>query len=101
KNAERNCALSQKPGHFKQNKWIGDPGTVDPRTLGKRENYTHKMDIEAEPGTRAWLKPFETKPSTEPDRYEIPHDKLDEFNKRIRSVKASEVNPKKKKGKKR
>src|SRR5262249_8535412 len=90
--AARSCALSQKPGHYKQAKWIGDPGTVNPDKLGKKKNYTHKMDIEAEPGTRAWLKKFETKKSTQPGRYEIPHDRIDEFNSKLRSIQSSPRN---------
>ncbi len=75
--------LIPRPGHEKQPKWIGQPGTIDPRTLGKRRNYTYKIEIEAFSSTLSWLKPFERKPRNEPRRYAIPSNRLDEFNKRI------------------
>lgn len=75
--------LIPRPGHEKQPKWIGESGTIDPRTLGKRRNYTYKIEIEASSSTLSWLKPFERKPRNEPRRFAIPSNRLDEFNKRI------------------
>jgi hypothetical protein len=82
---EQTGGLVPRPGHERQPKWIAEPGVVDPRSLGKPKNYTHRITIEAEPGTREWLKQFETKPN-EPGRYGIPTSALDEFNDRICSV---------------
>ena len=59
---------------------------VDPRTLGKRRNYTHRVEFHAEPGTRDWFKQYEIKPTNEPGRYAVPADKIDEFNRRVRRV---------------
>ncbi|WP_205717962.1 DUF6531 domain-containing protein, partial [Actinomadura soli] len=80
--------LVPRPGHERQPKWIGDQGTVDPRTLGKRQNYTHYMEIHADPGTRQWLKDqgYETKPTNEPGRYEIPEEAREAFNERVRKI---------------
>jgi len=81
--SQQSNGLVPRLGHERQPKWIGDPNTIDPRTLGKRRNYTHKIEIEAQLSTRRWVKQFEIKPSNEPNRYAIPANKLDEFNKRI------------------
>jgi uncharacterized protein RhaS with RHS repeats len=79
--------LVPKPAPHERNpKWIGDDGTVDPRTLGKRGNYTHRIEFHAEPGTRDWLKQYEIKPTNEPGRYAVPADKIGEFNRRVRRV---------------
>jgi hypothetical protein len=91
--------LQPKPApHHRNPKWIGDPGTIDYRTLGSRKNYTHKLDIQATIGTRAWMKQegFETKnvpgvDETEPGRYEIPIDRLDEFNDRVIKITATRI----------
>lgn len=83
KASQQSNGLVPRPGHERQPKWIGDPNTVDPRTLGKRRNYTHKIEIEAKFSTRRWVKQFEIKPRNEPNRYAIPANKLDEFNKRV------------------
>jgi hypothetical protein len=83
--AARTNSLAPKPGHSGE-KWIGEPGTVDPRKLGKPQNYTHKMEITAKPGTREWLKQFESKPTNEPGRYGVPAKQLPELNERIINV---------------
>lgn len=44
------------------------------------------MEMEVDAGTKKWLKQFEIK-SNEPNRYAIPADKLDEFNRRIQNIK--------------
>jgi RHS repeat-associated protein len=77
--------LAPRPGHETQPKWIGEMNTINPKTLGKRKNYTHKIEIHAQPGTRDWLKPFQIK-TNEPGRYAIPANKLDEFNKRVINI---------------
>nr|WP_044201226.1 polymorphic toxin-type HINT domain-containing protein [Oscillochloris trichoides] len=71
--------------HNRQPKWIADPGKVNPRTLGDKNNYTHQMVFETKPGTRQWVRDqgFEIKPDNEPDRYAIPVGWLDEFNARV------------------
>jgi RHS repeat-associated protein len=83
-----------KPGQGGNPKWIAERGKVKPRSLGDPENYTHKMTIEAEPGTRDWLKQFELKPSNEPGRYAIPAERLEEFNKRLHCVTVEPIHPK-------
>ncbi|WP_216209336.1 DUF6531 domain-containing protein [Amycolatopsis aidingensis] len=81
--------LTPKPEpHHRNPKWIGDQGTVDPRTLGQAKNYTHKLEIHAEQGTRAWLKEqgFELKPTNEPGRYAVSAEKLEEFNSKVKDI---------------
>ena len=63
--------LVPRPGHEVQPKWVAKPGVVDPNQLGKRKNYTHKIEFEVEDGTTDWLKQYEIK-SNEPDRYAVP-----------------------------
>ncbi len=74
--------LVPRPGHERQPKWIAEVGTVDPGNLGKPGNYTHKMTLTAQPGTREWLKQFEIK-ANEPGRYAIPASRVDDFNARL------------------
>ncbi|WP_322762703.1 RHS repeat-associated core domain-containing protein, partial [Frankia sp. Cr2] len=75
--------LTPRPSpHANNPKWIADDGRVDPRTLGKRRNYTHRFEVHAKPGTRDWLKQFEIK-SNEPGRYSVPADRLSEFNEKV------------------
>ncbi|MEU5876585.1 RHS repeat-associated core domain-containing protein [Spirillospora sp. NPDC047279] len=80
--------LVPRPGHERQPKWIADKGVVDPRTLGKRQNYTHYIEMHADPGTKQWLKDqgYEIKPTNEPDRYAVPESAREEFNERVRKV---------------
>lgn len=88
KNAEATNTLENKKtswgGYHRNEKWIADPGQVDPGTLGKRANYTYKMTIETQPGTREWLagEGFESK-ANEPGRFGIPWNRLEEFNQRV------------------
>lgn len=81
-------SLHQKAGHFKSSKWLSDPGKVDPRKLGARENYRYEVDIDVSPGTHAWfsLNHFESKPANEPSRYEIPPSRLGDLNQRILKI---------------
>lgn len=83
--------LVLRPGHESQPKWVAQPGKVTPNTLGKRKNYTHQIDMEVEEGTTEWLKQFETKPENEPDRYEIPADKVKEFNDKIKKITTKKI----------
>ena len=83
--------LVPRPGYERQAKWIGEIGSINPKTLGKRKNYTYKIEIEVLPSTREWLKSFETKPTNEPGRYEISTDHLDEFNNTIRHLKVTKL----------
>ncbi|MCA1185330.1 MULTISPECIES: hypothetical protein [unclassified Saccharopolyspora] len=81
--------LTPKPErHHNNPKWIGDRGTVDPRTLGQGKNYTHSFEVHAKPGTRQWMQEngLEVKPTNEPGRRAIPANKLDEFNKRVNGI---------------
>lgn len=77
----------------RQNKWIAETGRIpqEGKNLGRAKNYTHRMDFDVEEGTLDWLKQFETKPLNEPGRYEIPWDKLDEFNRRIVNINTVQV----------
>lgn len=61
--------------------WIAQTGKVNPGTLGKSKNYTHKMEFHCKPEVLDWLKQYEIKPTNEPGRYAVPADKIDEFNK--------------------
>jgi hypothetical protein len=81
-------------------KWISERGKQrNPKDLGKKENYTHQMIIEARPGAKQWLQSkginFEEmiggesknmdnvilKQSTEEGSYGIGANLLEEFNK--------------------
>jgi len=66
-------------------------GSINPKTLGKRKNYTHKLEMYTMAGTREWLKLFETKPANEPGRYEIPADRVAEFNQKIQHLKVTKL----------
>lgn len=73
--------------HHKNPKWVANLGTrKNCIGLGKRKNYTHKLIFEMSIGTIEWLKQFEVK-SNEPNSYEVPIEKLEEFNSRIISIK--------------
>ncbi|WP_239696460.1 MULTISPECIES: DUF6531 domain-containing protein [unclassified Streptomyces] len=78
-----NGGLVPRPGHERQPKWIAQTGKVNPGTLGKSKNYTHKMEFHCKPEVLAWLKQYEIKPTNEPGRYAVPADKIDEFNKYV------------------
>ncbi|WP_329313927.1 DUF6531 domain-containing protein [Streptomyces sp. NBC_01262] len=78
-----NGGLVARPGHEKQPKWIAQTGKVNPGTLGKNKNYTHKMEFHCKPEVLDWLKQYEVKPTNEPGRYAVPADKIDEFNKYV------------------
>jgi hypothetical protein len=82
--------FSPKLGH-KNPKWVGETGTVNPKTLGKPKNYSYKIEVELEPGTTSWLKKFEVKPSSEPNRYAIPKPRLDQFNDNILNIKIEKI----------
>ena len=83
--------LVPRPGHERADKWIAQPGEVDASRLGKADRYTHRMQIEVEPGTISWLKKkgMEQKPDVEPNRYGIPSQDLEQFNRRVRNIKVS------------
>ncbi len=86
KNSAKNNKLIPRPNHEEQPKWIGKRGMTDPRRLGKRKNYSHRIEITSKSGTKKWVRPFEVKPDNEPHRYAIPADRLDEFNRRITGI---------------
>ena len=96
KNAEATNALENKRTAagipHRNEKWIADPERVNPRTLGKPDNYRYKMTIETRPGTREWLtsEGFESK-SNEPGRYGIPWNRLEEFNQRIVRIRIQRI----------
>ena len=56
--------------------------------MSDEPNYTHKIEFEVEKGTIEWMRNegFEMKPDNEPDRFAIPVDRLDEFNKRVKKT---------------
>jgi hypothetical protein len=73
--------LFPRPGHERQPKRIVDVGGIKkPQDLGKTGNYTHRMEIHAQEGTREWLKKNADPIPGHPNGYAIPADKLDEFN---------------------
>ena len=78
--------LVPRPGHEDQPKWVAKPGAVDPNRLGKRKNYTHKIEFEVEDSTTDWLRPYEIK-LNEPERYAVPASEISTFNAKIRSFK--------------
>ncbi|MFJ9411834.1 DUF6531 domain-containing protein [Streptomyces sp. NPDC101393] len=78
-----NGGLVPRPGHERQPKWTAQTGKVNPGTLGKSKNYTHKVEFHCKPEVLAWLKQYEIKPTNEPGRYAVPADKIDEFNKYV------------------
>ncbi len=89
--ASKERGLQPRPRHERQPKWIGELGSINPKTLGKRKNYTHKLEMYTMAGTREWLKLFETKPANEPGRYEIPADRVAEFNQKIQHLKVTKL----------
>lgn len=80
--------LIKKPKpHHKNPKWVAILGTrPNCSILGDRKNYTHKLVFEVKIGTIEWLKAFETKKSNEPNSFEIPVDKIVEFNAKVIKV---------------
>jgi hypothetical protein len=86
--------LVSRPGHEKQPKWVAEKGKVDGSTLGKKDNYTHKMTFKTKPGTIEWLKQFEDKPTNEPNRYAVPAKELENFNKRVINVEIEKIRKK-------
>ena len=81
--------LLLRPGHERQPKWVGLEGTIDPRTLGKAENYTHRMDIDTSRDALDWLNQNAILKPNEPGRFGIPADKLEEFNRMIEQINSS------------
>jgi hypothetical protein len=81
--------LVPRPGHELQPKWVAGPGSnVDPRTLGKRENYTHVMEFVLR---KAELEQFLKKAgigtkSNEPGCFSVPRELIEEFNKLVVQV---------------
>jgi hypothetical protein len=71
------------------------PGAVDPRKLGKRKSYSHRMLIEAEEGTIAWLRQHNLPhqiPGHNPNRvFAIPRKLIGELNRRIRRIDIEEL----------
>jgi len=78
--AQANGLVPRPAPHGNNPKWIAEKGRVDINSLGRPKNYTHRIEIQARPGTRAWLKQFEIKLSNEPGRYAVPRGRLEEFN---------------------
>lgn len=81
--------LLPRPGHERQPKWIGLEGTIDPRTLGKPDNYTHRMDIYTRQDVVDWLNQNAITKPNEPGRWGVTAEKLDEFNKMIEKINSS------------
>ncbi len=90
--AENSGRLLPRPGHSSSTneKWVGEVGTVNPRTLGGRPKVTHshRMKIKADATVLEWLKENATIKPNEPGRYGIPNSKLDDFNNHVRSIKS-------------
>ncbi len=82
-------SVQLRPGHEGQPKWIGERGTVTPKSLGKTGNYTHKMIMYAKPEVLPWLRNEANaiNKANEPGRYGIHAAKLQEFNSFVHSIK--------------
>ncbi|MBE2192609.1 MAG: hypothetical protein IAE83_00360, partial [Anaerolinea sp.] len=93
-----------KPLGNQQEKWIGEVESVQAGTLGQAGNYTHKIVIETQPGTRELLRSLGVEElqlprssrgkvlyeqikvivkDNEPNRYGITRSFIEEFNNRI------------------
>lgn len=68
--------------HHNNPKWISKFGTRECKKLGAAKNYTHKIVFFVKKGTLDWLKKFEVKPN-EPNSFELPLNKLNNFNSKI------------------
>ena len=80
--------LLPRPGHEAgtNEKWIGELGTVNPKSLGSKSGHSHRMEIETDASAMEWLRKNATIKPNEPGRYGIPNSKLDEFNKMIKDI---------------
>ena len=80
--------LLPRPGHGAgtNEKWIGEVGTVNPKSLGSESGHSHRMEIETDARAMEWLRKNATIKPNEPGRYGIPNSKLDEFNKMIKNI---------------
>ncbi|MFB7667576.1 RHS repeat-associated core domain-containing protein [Kitasatospora sp. NPDC056138] len=78
--------------HERQPKWIarGD-ADLSAGNLGQAKHYTHKMEFRCKPGTYDWLKQWETKPTNEPGRFELPAGEIERFNKRVEETTVTKV----------
>ena len=79
-NTYKEQKLLPRPDHESQPKWIAETGALNPKTLGKRKNYSYRIKITVKKETKKWLKQFEAKPHNEPGRYAVPAQFLSEFN---------------------
>ena len=86
--AAKTGKLSFKEGHAGPDggkKWVAGPqAKISPKQLGS--SYTHKMTIQAKPGTLKWLEQFDGAWKNEAGRFGIPSDQLDMFNSMITNI---------------
>jgi len=80
--------LLPRPGHLGQPKWVGFEGTINPKSLGKPKNYTHKMTINLSQDARPWLDRLANaeQNSWEGGRWGIRAEQLEEFNSMVESI---------------
>ncbi|MGK4580366.1 RHS repeat domain-containing protein [Kitasatospora sp. HPMI-4] len=78
--------------HDKQPKWIAKANAdLNSGNLGQAKHYTHKMEFRCKPGVLEWLKQYETKPTNEPGRFEVPASQIDRFNSFVEETTVSKV----------
>ena len=73
--------------HQNNPKWIGEPGAQDPRRLSDDKwRNAWRMTFKTKPGTLDWVKQVAWTKPNEANRYGIPADLIEEFNKRVLEV---------------
>jgi RHS repeat-associated protein len=75
-------------------KWIADRNA---KPTPQKKHHTHRINIEAEPGTRDWLQKNADTQSDYDNRFGIPSKKLQEFNEKITDIKIKVLKMKTKK----
>ncbi|MDI3292190.1 hypothetical protein [Polyangium sp. 15x6] len=74
-------ALITRKGH-RGPKRVAEAGSkIDPKQLGTRKAYSHKIELKVPHGTTQWLRQWPIE--GEPRRYAIPEEELENFNNRI------------------
>ncbi|MDH6140658.1 RHS repeat-associated protein [Kitasatospora sp. GP30] len=78
--------------HQNQPKWIAKANAdLSAGNLGQPKHYTHKMEFRCKPGVLDWLKQYETKPTNEPGRFEVPASQIDNFNSFVEQTTVSKI----------
>jgi len=81
--------LVPRPGHTGPKRVAEAGARIDPRRLGSEKSYSHRIDLEVQPGTTAWLRRWSIE--GEPGRYAIPADQVARFNALIRALNIERV----------